>query len=149
MVEDNDLGYANIIKSICALSGKVVKAGVLASSGKASDGKTNLVDVAVYNEYGTSRIPKRPFVRIATDSKKKNWQEQTDKLAGEILDGHGSAEQSLEIIGNIMSADIQNVIGSSKLAPNAASTIKKKGSAAPLIDAGRLRPSIRFEIEEE
>jgi phage gpG-like protein len=147
MVEDHDLGYNAILTAIDELSGKSIKVGVLGTSGKASDGKASLVDVAVYNEYGTSRIPKRPFMRIAADKNKQRWQGLSDKLTDRIIDGGISAGQSLEIIGNKMVGDIQLVLGSSELVPNAVSTVKKKGSAAPLIDTGRLRQSISFKIE--
>ena len=58
--------------------------------------------------------------------------------ATEILYGLGLGEKVV--------ADVQRKIVALKDPPNAPSTIAKKGSANPLIDTGRLRQSIDFEV---
>ena len=85
-VEDKDLGYTAIITQLKALGGAEISVGVLRNAGKEKDG-TDLVDVAVYNEYGTRHIPPRPFLRIATDEHGGEWQDLAEKCVGKIIDG--------------------------------------------------------------
>ena len=144
-VEDTDYGFNAILENVKGLDGSV-KVGVLQGKGTESNG-TNLVDVAVYNEYGTERIPSRPFMRLAADNHGEEWQDTAAKLVSVVITGGITKQQVLEIIGNKAKGDIQSVIGSSQLDANALSTVKRKGSAAPLIDTGRLRSSIDFRIE--
>ena len=155
-VEDRDLGYKAIIKNVTALSSKSIAVGVLQNAGKEEDGKTDLVDVAIWNEYGTrdGHIPARPFLSIATDENQRKWQGLSEGAERMVVDRKMPADQALEIIGNQMAGDIQMVIGDkSKLKPNKPATIRAKSKNgkvgdAPLIDTGRLRQSIHFEIRK-
>lgn len=154
-VEDRDLGYTAVIKNVTALSSKSLVVGVLQNAGKEEDG-TDLVDVAIWNEYGTrdGHIPARPFLSIATDENKAKWQKLTEEAADAVIDRKMPVDQALEIIGSQMAGDVQMVIGDkSKLKPNRPATIRaksKKGKIgdAPLIDTGRLRQSIHFDIRK-
>ena len=144
-VRDVDLGFKAIVKELTKLDGKEVVAGVLRTAGKSADKKTDLVDIAIWNEYGTRRIPSRPFLRIAAD--KNDWTKLAQQVGGRVIDGNMAAEQGLDLIGNKMVGDIQQVIGNrSLLAPNAPATVLRKGSDAPLIDTGQLRQAISFEV---
>ncbi len=148
--EDIDFGYERIIQGLEKLGGKTVSVGVFADAGKADDDKTDLVDIAIWNEYGSEKknIPARPFLRIATDENEKAWNIMAEKMVGMVIDGLLGSDQSLELLGNKAVGDVQEVIGSNKLIANAPRTIKKKKSDSPLIDTGRLRQSIKFKIEE-
>lgn len=145
-VEDKDKGFMDILKGAKSLDGKTLVAGVLQEAGKTSTG-TSLVDVAVYNEYGTRHIPARPFMRIASTEHGKKWQEHAEKAAIAVMDGRIKAERAVELVGNEVVGDIQQIIGSDKLEANAPATIKRKKSDSPLIDTGRLRQSISFRVE--
>lgn len=144
VVEDRDLGYTRIVSGMKELDGAAVVVGVLRNAGKADDNKTDLVDVAVYNEYGTRDIPSRPFLRIATDVNGDDWQ----KLAEDLIIRGVSRSRVLNVVGLQAVGDIQEVFGSEKLKPNAPATVARKGSAAPLIDTGRLRQSIHYRVED-
>ncbi len=154
-VEDRDLGYTAVIKNVTALSSKSLVVGVLQNAGKEEDG-TDLVDVAIWNEYGTrdGHIPARPFLSIATDENKAKWQKLTEGAANAVIDRKMPVDQALEIIGSQMAGDVQMVIGDkSKLKPNRPATIRAKSKTgkigdAPLIDTGRLRQSIHFDIRK-
>lgn len=144
-VIDRDLGWKDIVQGYRNLHGKTIKAGVLQGAGSEKNG-VPISQVATWNEYGTSRIPSRPFIAIATDES-KGWQSEVKKQVGGItssVDVNGA----LNTIGEQMKKDIKNVIGDrSKLKPNAPSTIAKKGFDAPLIDTGKLQESIDFEVK--
>lgn len=144
MVEDIDLGFAEIIRNVRELDGKTVKAGILKDAGKEPNG-TSLVDVAIYNEFGTSRIPSRPFLRIATDRNKTTWQNEAERIVDKVFARYNP---NFSILGRRMVENIRDVIGNkSLLAPNAPATIRKKGHDKPLIDKGKLKSSVAYEVE--
>ena len=147
-VEDKDLGFHKIVSNLMGFDGAEVVVGVLRDAGKASDGKTDLVNVAAYNEYGTKFIPSRPFLRIATDEQGKAWQDLAEQGIGYVIDGKMNKRHVLTIIGQRAKADVQKTLGSSKLKANAPSTVRQKGSSRPLIDEGTLRRRINYRIEE-
>ena len=52
-------------------------------------------------------------------------------------------------VGKQMVKDIQSIFGdTSKLAPNAPSTIKRKGRNEPLVDTGTLRSKVNYRVED-
>ena len=148
MVEDRDYGYAVILKGFEELGTKSISVGILKDAGKDEDG-TDLVSIAVYNEYGTDdgHIPKRPAIRIGTDNNEEAWQDLMADCVGGIVDRRITPDQACQIVGARTKADIQKVYGSSELTENAESTIKHKKSDAPLIDTGRLRASVNYRVE--
>lgn len=144
-VIDRDLGWKDIVQGYRNLHGKTIKAGVLQGAGSEKNG-VPISQVATWNEYGTSRIPSRPFIAIATDES-KGWQGEVKRQVGGITSS-ADVNGVLNTIGEQMKKDIKNVIGDrSKLKPNAPSTIAKKGFDAPLIDTGKLQESIDFEVK--
>lgn len=147
-VEDSDLGWNRIVKNLQRLDGTEISAGILQSAGSYSKGQS-LVDVAIWNEYGTQKIPSRPFIRIASDQNRRKWERLSADCINEILDGSRTRPGYIgKRIGKAMKADIQAVMGDkSKLAPNAPSTIKKKGHDKPLIDTGKLQSSVDYRVE--
>ena len=144
MVIDKDLGWGKICDGYRALNRKTIKAGVLKSAG--SYKKVSISQVATWNEYGTSRIPSRPFIAIATDEN-KGWQSEVKKQVGRIKSS-ADVNGALNTIGKKMKEDIKSIIGDrGKLRPNAPSTIAKKGFVAPLLDTGKLEEAIDYEVK--
>lgn len=143
-VTDRDLGFKKRVRNLQNLNNKSVKAGVLQNSGTEDNG-TKIVDVAIYNEFGTSRIPSRPFVRIASEKNQQTWANEAEKVVDKIVAGYDANFSSL---GDRMVENIKDVIGDKNLlVPNAPSTIRRKGHDKPLIDTGKLKASIDFEVE--
>lgn len=147
-VKDNDLGFRRIITNLQSFDGVQISVGVLRDAGKADDGKTDLTEIAAYNEYGTKTIPARPFVKIASDENGDSWQDLAEQGVNAVISGNLGMKQVMNLVAKRMQADVQKVFGSSKLKANAPSTVKAKGSSAPLIDTGRLRQSINYRIDE-
>ena len=67
-------------------------------------------------------------------------------LKADILRGR-SAEQILKELGVFQKDLMQNEIITGDFAPNAPSTIRRKGSSKPLIDTGRMRQSVDYVIK--
>ena len=144
---EHGIGLHDILVNTRKLNGKKINVGVLRTAGRSADGKTDLVDIAMWNEFGTARIPKRPFMRIAEEKHGKEWQKLATDLADKVDMGEMNEEQLYEIVGNKMVGDIQEVIGNrNQLQANAPATVRRKKSDAPLIDTGQLRQAISFEV---
>ena len=144
-VIDRDLGYNRIMRNLQKLYGMEVVAGMLRDSGKASNG-ASYVDIAAWNEYGTRRIPSRPFIRISADTNKQAWAKLAQQCVNNVIDGD-SPRDAAQVVGHKMVEDIREVFGSSKLKANAPSTVAKKGRNEPLVDSGEMRRRVNFRIE--
>ena len=145
-VIDRDLGYNRIMRDLEKLYGMEVVAGMLRDSGKAENG-ASYVDIATWNEYGTGRIPSRPFIRISADANKAAWAKLAQQCVNDVIDGD-SPRDAAQVVGHRMVEDIRKVFGSSELKANAPSTIAKKGRNEPLVDSGEMRRRVNFRIEE-
>jgi hypothetical protein len=133
------------------------------------EGGTTVAEVASWNEYGTSAIPSRPFMRDAFDKNAGDRDDKIKKLVGRVIDGSLDAETALKKLGADHVGQIQAEIRDGDFAPNAYSTVaakakKAKGGATPeeikankqastgkalstpLIDTGRMRQSVHYVI---
>lgn len=104
---------------------------------------TLVAKVARYQEFGTLRIPMRPFFRNAIQNNTKKWfstMQQGLKQGKDLKD-------ALSVAGAIASSDISLSITQTNTPPNAQSTIKAKGSTNPLIDTGLMRRSVTYKVK--
>lgn len=138
-----DHGLDRMLRQADALNGSGVKVGIQAGSGS-QDG-VDMVDIAIYNEFGTSRIPARSFMGDAAEKYQQDIGTTMEHLARKVESG-ASPETALHTLGQWYQAQQQAHIRSGEFTPNAPSTIKKKGSSVPLIDKGRLVNSVRYEV---
>lgn len=145
-VIDRDLGFNRVIRNLQKLDGVEVVAGMLRDSGKAENG-ASYVDIATWNEYGTRRIPSRPFIRISADTNRQVWAKIAQQCVNDVIDGDDPRDAA-QVIGHHMVEDIRKVFGDiSKLKANAPSTIAKKGRNEPLVDSGEMRRRVNFRVE--
>lgn len=112
---------------------------------KYEDG-TSIAQVAAINEFGASDIPERPFMRQSFENHEGELQAACD-AAQRLVSSGGSAEQALQQIGVVAKGLVQDEIVNGGFAPNAESTIKKKGSEQTLIDTGTMRQSVNFVVK--
>lgn len=94
-----------------------VKVGILDNS-KYPDG-TSVATVAFWNEYGTNKIPPRPFFRQTISEQKSNWV----KLAKDAIKMGYTIEHTLGLVGAQMQTDIQYSIMTWTDPPNAPYTV--------------------------
>lgn len=144
-VVDKDLGFLQAVANLEKLAKFQVKIGIQANSGSYPDG-TSVLDVAAWNEYGTNRIPSRPFIRqcYALHSEKA-----FALLKNAVVQiSHGMLPQAaLGRIGVWYEAQMKNTLRTYPWQPNTAQTIKQKGSSKSLIDTGQLINSIRYQVD--
>jgi hypothetical protein len=141
---DKDLGLNAILKELKALDKMAVKVGVTEDAGD-HDG-VSVAEYAAYNEYGTSTIPSRPFIRGWLDNKSENIKTTIDKIGGKVRDGKWTAEDAIKRLGEFAQDGIKSYIRNGDFESNARSTVQRKGSSKPLIDTGTMRNSVRYEV---
>lgn len=107
---------------------------------------TSLVEVAAYNEFGSSDTPERPFMRQSFENHESELKAACD-LVNQALANGGALDNALDKLGVSAKALVQEEIVNGGFAPNAESTIKKKGSEQPLIDSGTMRQSVNYVIK--
>ena len=138
-------GLEKLDKELKYLQTHAVKVGVL---GNGSANGISVQDYAIFNEYGTSRIPARPFFRLSvgTPNVQNEIKEYMKQQVEQIIQGGMSAQQAYENLGTFVVQKIKKTIASGNFAALNPQTVKKKGHSKPLMDTHSLYESINFEI---
>lgn len=140
IIRDVDRGWKAIVaqvKAVAAVKPRV-KVGVWGSRAQE----------AIWNEFGTSRIPSRPFVRSTMDANAGKYARFMVAQARAGLGGNDTTyRQALNRLGLLMVADVQKTISAGVPPPNAPSTIARKGSSTPLIETGLMRSQVEHKVE--
>ena len=144
-----DFGSPNSSSSL----GASILSGALGGGNKATIGQ-----VAFWNEFGTRTIPSRPFMRSSFDTNKAFYNRQIEIMRSEVLSARKTVESSLKKLGFMMRTKIVERIDTAmtwakkKKKALSPSTVKSKEAGAlrgpnqPLIDSGKLRSSVDFEV---
>lgn len=125
-------------------------AGMKAETDKAVEEGTPypLALQAYIKEHGSPayRVPPRPFLEPGIEKHLDLVESGMKAALQDVLDG-GDGRVQRERLGATMAAKVQAYFQEDNgWPPNAPSTIKKKGSAQPLVDTGALRQSITYII---
>jgi HK97 gp10 family phage protein len=141
--------YKAVLEKIARL--KLTAQAGIPSGATTTDGKS-IPMYAAYNEFGTSRIPARPFMRTTASEHQNEWCETlAGALKGEIL--KDNAKGAMGLVGEQMKAHIQQTIQKGSFAPNSPKTVankRRKGKVEPdhpLIDTGQMLASIISEVK--
>lgn len=134
-------------KELEYLQTHAVRVGILWSGGSLKS-NTDVMDYAIFNEYGTSHIPKRPFFRLSVGTQKaqNEIKEYLNTQIENVVSGGLTGQGAYENLGTFVVQKIKKTIMSGIFSPNDAKTIKRKGQSTPLIDTHSLYHSIDYEI---
>ena len=109
------------------------------------DGDVNIAQYAYWNEYGTRRIPSRPFLRLTVAEKQGLFEKQTMVTMRKLARG-GSAYILLNKQAMTITKWIKSTIWKLKMPANRPSTLRskrKRGRGSnPLLDSKSMRDSI-------
>jgi hypothetical protein len=171
-VTDHDKGYARLLRDLHDLGPIEAVVGireekgkhaydadeVLSKGGTSGDMGLTVAAAATVNEYGSEdgRIPERSFMRSTFDENRDRYAAGIRIGIEKAIDGslagsrpvHGGVLEVIEVVAAVVVGDVQEKIVAGPFKPNAPYTIRKKGSSKPLIDTGRMRQSIDYEIRE-
>lgn len=118
-------------------------------SGKSGEDGTPLAVIAAANEFGTSRIPERSFLRVPLRANQDDFAKVFRNQLPLVASGELTLFQLMSQLGARAVSVSQEAISSGIQPPNAQSTVERKGSSTPLVDTGRLRQSITYVVEGE
>ena len=93
-------------------------------------------------------IPERSFLRVPLRQSVDNLKKGFASLAGKVSRGEISAFQMLDQIGARAAGYCKEAIEAGIDPPNAPSTVRRKGSATPLIDKGIMKNAITHVVED-
>ncbi|MBQ7445915.1 MAG: hypothetical protein IJS71_08305 [Clostridia bacterium] len=127
--------------------GEKARPGAVHAPGESrSDRRVDLLDVAMWNELGTVHSPSRPFLRMSVDENKDLITKRVAAFFKQFAMLKIDVFQLLSMLGNFQKGLIQKKIRDGKFVPNSPYTIAMKGSDKPLIDTGRMRQSVHYQI---
>lgn len=145
-----------INKRLEYLKTNTVRIGVLGEGANdKQEGGLTILEYSILNEYGTSKIPARPFFREATEfgESKSIISKRIKTEVSNVASGKKTGEQALNALGTFIKGRIQKSLKSGNWTPNAPSTrkrkLKKGGVKPPLIDTGSLIRAIDYEIKRK
>lgn len=125
-----------------------VTIGIHEDAGTYGESGTSVIEVALWNEFGTEKIPARSFIRSALDEHEQKINEWREEVVTNILTKGWSIEKALDTIGLRIQLLIQNQIKSNvppSLAKSTADAKSAKGRPpVTLIDTGLLLRSITY-----
>jgi hypothetical protein len=150
--KERDRGFKHILKQMRIAEDARVTIGFRGDK-KGPDGGATLVEIATYNEYGTTNeegqtvIPARPFLSANHDEKRKKYQKELKGRFSDVLRG-STVEEELGQFGEKVVGDVKVFMTKLDTPPNAESTkAAKKGVDNPLIDTGTLRNAVTKKVE--
>ena len=128
-----------------------IKVGLPKTTGATvhQDGEETVATIGMYNEFGTSSIPERPFIRSTMQKEAKNIKKLFAKETKKILRGEQTPKNMMGIVGEYTSGQIKRTIVELKDPPNSDFTVAKKRSSNPLIDSGQMIQSITYEVAND
>lgn len=140
-----DRGLDAEARHVRMLNRRGVKVGMQAGQG-AQDG-VDLLDILIFNEFGTRYAPARPVMRTYFNSDLQHLEAEAGNAALFIA-RTGAIDSALARLGTDMQARLQKHWRASKgwAIPNSSYTIKAKGSDVPLIDHGVLINAVRYQV---
>lgn len=107
-------------------------------------------EVATYaaaNEFGTSTIPERSFLRATFDRETPTLQRLLDAAVLRAQVALIPLADALISPANHLRTAIINTIQSGPPPPNAPATVEAKGANTPLVDTGQLQRSLTWRVK--
>lgn len=136
-----DHGWRQALAACTSPASLDIEAGLL-------DETSQIAEYGFYNEFGTSTIPSRSFIRSTFDANRSIYEQMADDAINDALLRGKRLRGGFTKIAVKMTADIKKKITKLRIPPNAPSTVKAKGSSNPLIDTGALRNAVRWRVRE-
>lgn len=143
-------GFKRLQQMLHKYKAAYVTVGVHEDAGVYPDEGVSVVEVALWNEFGTRDIPERSFFRSAIDENDAKINAWREEAITNIIEKGWTIEKALEMMGLRLQLLIQNKIKSNVPPPNSEATLAaKKAAGVPantLINSGLMLRSIAFRI---
>jgi hypothetical protein len=116
-------------------------------AGKAEPEGTSMALVAAATEFGTPTAPERPFLRPGVRGSLPLVRQVARHDLPAVAEGRMQVEATLDRMGHAAEGEVKRYMTGPNFAPNAPSTVKRKGSSQPTIDSGALRQGVTHIVE--
>lgn len=103
----------------------------------------SILDVAIWNNFGTRYTPRRPFMDLSSPKLQKMWTDILISTQQKLRSGEISNQTVLELAALRGESIIRAEIDSNIPPPNSPETIRRKKSDHTLIDTGDMRKYIK------
>ena len=128
-----------------------VDVGVIASklSEKIYKSGVDVTQVAATHEFGTTIVPRRSFLKMPFELKKKELSGFIGEQYALIFEGKIDTKRALNLVGATarnISVEAFNTGGYGEWQPLSQETVDKKGTATILVETGTLKQSINWEV---
>lgn len=138
-------GVATIETALAALEGLQAKVGWFETAHYPEG--TPVAYVATIHEFGTSKIPARPFMRPAVAEHGKEWIEQLGQGAKTCLTTGANPADVLEAVALGAAGNVAEKIQAVTSPPLSPVTVQRKGFSKPLVDTGQMAQSVTGKVE--
>lgn len=140
-------GTARLVKALGDLDGLEARTGWFETAKDARG--VPVATKAVAHEFGTARIPARPFMRPTVAEKKRPWLDQLARGSKAILRGEATPRGVLEGVALRAAGDVAKAIQGVSAPPLSPKTIRRKGFEKPLVDTGQMIQSVTGVVEKK
>lgn len=151
--EKTDPAFTKFMKEISKKRWRpYVAVGLNEGAGEYEDGES-VINVGLWNEFGTKDIPSRPWLRSVVYGKEEQINKIRTMVVKQIASGKIDMKKGLEILGERIVLMIQNqILGRGPFEANADATIatKRRKNVSPpnrpLYDSGLLARSVTAKV---
>lgn len=145
-VTRQDNGLWNRIKRVARDYTTKVEVGYFGNQKHSGKRPITMSTLANFHEYGTRKMPARPFIRPALKQNRMKYLKLAGKQITPCIFGRQTTTNVWHLLGAEAVKDIQDYMINGTFAPLKPATIERKGSSKPLIDTGKLRQSITYRV---
>lgn len=108
----------------------------------------SILQVAIWNNFGTETIPRRAFMELAATTIQPKYRQMLRDAVKRLNAGELKIETVLKAGGAMGEAEVRKAIDDGGWDPNSPETMARKGSEVPLIDSGDMRKYATHIIRE-
>jgi phage gpG-like protein len=154
-IRETDRGWDRIVREVKAARSTSIAVGIQgdAASQRHDESDLTTAEIGAIHEHGHAggdgpAIPARSFLRSTVDANEAKYQKLMRGVGDAVIAGKIDVDTGLDLVGEVIVGDVKQAIADGIPPPNAESTIRRKGSATPLLNKGQLRNAITSEKRE-
>lgn len=142
-----DTGGAGVAALQRRLRASVSRVLVGVPAGPVEADGTSMALVAATVEFGKDNQPERPFLRGGVRESLPQVRALAKHDLAAVAEGNMTIPMALERVGLVVVGSVKKYMAGDNFAPNAPSTIAKKGSSQPTINTSALRQAVTHVVE--
>lgn len=132
-----------------SLDAPMLSVGIHDDAADPPEGEINMATLGAVHEFGTDKIPARPWLLRGFNSGRKEYEEILEEGINDTVKKGIDIRKAFHKVGVVAVGKVQLFITKLKTPPNSEITIARKGSSNPLIDTGAMRGSVNYKLHKE